>query len=254
MHRGPALGKVPASFSLTAANEKVSGANAGWRAGDNACAGAGVRENYRVQRLGRNFFKREVLTCARELVGCGLVWGACRGVIVETEAYAEHDDPACHTVSRPSTRGFIRGHPAGSAYVYLNYGVHWMLNVLTTSPAGNGLILIRALRPVAGVAVMCERRAVARRLPPPAHDRWLCSGPGKLAAALAVTGDDHGRDLCARAGPGFLANTGPPPNVAVTPRIGISQAVELPWRFLLAGDVYVSQRVWPARRAGPGCP
>ena len=74
-----------------------------------------------MQRLGRNFFKKEVLTCARELVGCGLVWGACRGVIVETEAYAEHGDPACHTVSRPSTRGFIREHPAGSAYVYFNY-------------------------------------------------------------------------------------------------------------------------------------
>jgi DNA-3-methyladenine glycosylase len=198
-------------------------------------------ENCRVQRLGRNFFKKEVLTCARELVGCGLVWGACRGVIVETEAYAEQGDPACHTVSRPSTRGFIREHPAGSAYVYFNYGMHWMLNVLTKAPAGNGLILIRAVRPVAGLAVMRERRAASLRLPPPAHDRWLCSGPGKLAAALAVTGADHGRDLCTRSGPGFLANIVEPPIIIATPRIGISQAVEFPWRFVLDGDAYVSR-------------
>lgn len=204
-----------------------------------------------MQRLGRNFFKREVLTCARELVGCGLVWGACRGVIVETEAYAEYDDPACHTVSRASARSFISGHPAGSAYVYFNYGMHWMLNVLTRSPAGNGLILIRALRPVAGVAVMRERRAVNLHEAPD-HDRWLCSGPGKLAAALAITGVDHGRDLCARAGPGFLANTGPPPCIIATPRIGISQAVDFPWRFVLEGDVFASQRAGPGRRTGRG--
>jgi DNA-3-methyladenine glycosylase len=201
-----------------------------------------LRENRRVKRLGRDFFKREVLVCARELIGCGLVWGGCRGVIVETEAYAERDDPACHTASRPSARGFIRDHPAGSAYVYFNYGMHWMLNVLTKGAAGNGLILIRALRPLAGVAVMRERRAATLRPPLPAHDRWLCSGPGKLAAALAVTGADHGRDLCAGSGPGFLANSGPPPVIAATPRIGISQAADLPWRFVLDGDIYLSQR------------
>ncbi|MCU0779780.1 MAG: DNA-3-methyladenine glycosylase [Akkermansiaceae bacterium] len=193
-----------------------------------------------MRRLGRLFFRRDVLTCARELVGCDLVWGGCRGVIVETEAYAELDDPACHTVHRPSARAFVRDHPAGSAYVYFNYGMHWMLNVLTKHPAGNGLILIRALRPVAGLPLMRERRAATLRHPPP-HDRWLCSGPGRLAAALAVTGADHGRDLCAGSGPGFLRSADGPHSVLATPRIGISRAVEFPWRFVLAGDGHVSR-------------
>jgi len=97
------------------------------------------------------------------------------------------------------------------------------------------------VRPVAGVAVMRERRAASLRPPTPGHDRWLCSGPGKLAAALAVTGADHGRDLCTRSGPGFLTNTGPPSRIIATPRIGISQAVDFPWRFVLEGDAYVSR-------------
>ncbi len=81
--------------------------------------------------LERGFFERGVVACARGLVGCRLVWGGCAGVIVETEAYAEHGDKACHTASRPSARAFIRDHDAGAAYVYFNYGMHWMLNVLT---------------------------------------------------------------------------------------------------------------------------
>ena len=193
-----------------------------------------------MQRLSRSFFKREVLVCARELIGCSLVWGDCRGVVVETEAYAEHGDPACHTVSRPSARDFIHKHPPGSAYVYFNYGMHWMLNVLTHSAAGNGLILIRAIRPVAGIEVMRRRRVAGLRRQPPPHDRWLCSGPGKLAAALAVTGSDHGRDLCLAGPVGFLGSEHPDPSVIATPRIGISKATDFPWRFILADDSYVS--------------
>lgn len=122
-----------------------------------------------MRRLGRTFFRRVVLTCARELVGCGLVWGGCRGVIVETEAYAERGDPACHTVHRPSARAFACSHPAGSAYVYFNYGMHWMLNVLTKHPSGNGLILIRALRPEAGLPLMRNCREAKCAL----DSRWL---------------------------------------------------------------------------------
>lgn len=193
-----------------------------------------------MQRLGRNFFKRELLVCARELIGCTLVWGGCRGMIVETEAYAEHGDPACHTVSRPTARDFVRNHPPGSAYVYFNYGMHWMLNVLTHSSSGNGLILIRAIRPEEGIEVMRVRRAASLRREPPQHDRWLCSGPGKLAAALAVTGDDHGRDLCARGAAGFLSNDRKDLLIEATPRIGISKARDFAWRFILAEDPYVS--------------
>jgi DNA-3-methyladenine glycosylase len=192
--------------------------------------------------MSRRFFQRDVLKCARGLVGCELLWGGCRGVVVETEAYAEHGDPACHTASRPSAREFIRDHPPGSAYVYFNYGMHWMLNVLVKSRAhGNGLILIRALRPLDGLDEMRARRTVRLRREPQADDRWLCSGPGKLAAALAVTGDDHGRDLCADGDWGFRAGRIEIPDVVATPRIGISKATDFPWRFHAAGDVYVSR-------------
>jgi DNA-3-methyladenine glycosylase len=190
----------------------------------------------------RRFFQQDVLQCARDLIGCELFWGECSGVVVETEAYAEHGDPACHTASRPSARAFIHDHPPGSAYVYFNYGMHWMLNVLTKSKThGNGLILIRAIRPTAGTEEMRIRRTARLRREPPAHDRWLCSGPGKLAAALAVTGDDHGRDLCAGDGFGFRETREPKVDVLATPRIGISKAVDFLWRFHLAGDPYVSR-------------
>ncbi len=195
------------------------------------------------KRLGRSFFEAGVLDCARGLIGCELRWGGLRGVVVETEAYAEHGDPACHTASRPGTRAFVRDFPAGSAYVYFNYGMHWMLNVLTKSSAqGNGLVLIRALRPTGGLDVMRRRRAARLRREPPGHDRWLCSGPGKLAAALAVTGEDHGRDLCHGAGVhGFFRGAGGVAEIVATPRIGISKAVDFPWRFVAAGDSYVSR-------------
>lgn len=194
--------------------------------------------------LERGFFERDVVVCARGLVGCRLVWGECAGVIVETEAYAERGDAACHTASRPSARAFIRDHEAGAAYVYFNYGMHWMLNVLTKSAdAGNGLVLIRALRPTAGLDAMRERRAARMKSAPPRHDRWLCSGPGKLAAALGVAGTDHGRDLVSPDGLRLAppAGGGDGPVVEATPRIGISKARDLPWRFVVAGDAHASR-------------
>lgn len=195
-----------------------------------------------MKPLPRPFFENDLLECTRELIGCELVWNGCRGVVVETEAYAEHGDPACHTVTRPSARHFIHDHPPGSAYVYFNYGMHWMLNVLTKSATrGNGLILIRALRPVEGLHRMRERRTARLRREPPDHDRWLCSGPAKLANALAVTGEDHGRDLCAAAEYGFFAPPGDRPEKVATPRIGISKAKDFLWRFHAEGDRYVSR-------------
>jgi len=201
-----------------------------------------------VNAIGRRFFQHHVLECAGNLVGCELIWGNCRGIVVETEAYAEYGDPACHTASRPSARAFISDHPPGTAYVYFNYGMHWMLNVLTKSKChGNGLILIRALHPTAGIDEMRARRSANLRRQPPTHDRWLCSGPGKLAAALAITGHDHGRDLCADPDFGFrktntrrCAKTGQY-EILATPRIGISKAIDFPWRFHLADDPHVSR-------------
>src|SRR6184192_3766801 len=106
-----------------------------------------------------SFFKRDPLTCARELIGKELIWGECSGTVVEVEAYAAIDDEAAHTFTRSSARSFIQRNKAGAAYVYFNYGVHWMLNVLVKGDE-NGFVLIRALEPTRGLALMRKRRAV----------------------------------------------------------------------------------------------
>src|SRR5438874_9955348 len=145
--------------------------------------------------LPRTFFQRDPLTCARELIGCELVWNDCAGIIVETEAYSAINDEACHTFMRPSARDFIARHQAGAAYVYLNYGMYWLLNALVKNGAENGFVLIRALEPTRGLDVMQKRRI--SRFKTEYSLLALCSGPGKLAQALGVRGQDHGRDLCA---------------------------------------------------------
>ncbi len=192
----------------------------------------------------RTFFQRDPLTCARELIGCELVWKGCAGIVVETEAYAAVNDAACHTFARPSARAFVERHRAGAAYVYFNYGMYWLLNVLVKGGSEDGFVLFRAIEPVRGVAAMTRRR-LAHRKTKLAHPRMLCSGPGKLAIALGVDGSDHGRDLCAAKMIGFRAPAQP---VAVVEdvRIGISKAAHLPWRFLLRDSAYVSV---PAGRA-----
>src|SRR6266581_8202997 len=140
------------------------------------------------QMIGRAFFRRDPLSCARELVGAELVWGECTGIIVEVEAYAAVNDQAAHTFTRPSARAFIERNKPGSAYVYFNYGVHWMLNVLVKGEA-NGFVLIRALEPRQGIERMQKRRGVD-------DVKRLCSGPGKLTQALGITGRQHEMDLC----------------------------------------------------------
>jgi len=180
--------------------------------------------------------------CARALVGCELVWGGCSGVIVECEAYAALGDPACHTFSRPSARRFVADHPAGTAYVYLNYGMHWMLNVLIKGDV-DGFVLLRAIEPRRGVAAMRRRRGEK-------EGRELTGGPGRLASALGVTGRDHGRDLCASPRRCFLP--GAPAEVAADGRIGISRAQELPWRFSLRGSRFVSVPVRTKKKPSRG--
>jgi len=192
-------------------------------------------------KLTRDFFARDPVTCARELIGCTLVWGRCAGVIVETEAYAAVNDEACHTWTRPSARAFVGKHPPGAAYVYFNYGMYWMLNVLVKGGSEDGFVLFRAIEPTAGIAAMTRRRVANQKSE--IRNRkslaWLCSGPGKLAQALGVTGRDHGRDFCGERGAGFL-----PPEAAVEivsdARIGISRARHLPWRFMLRGSDHIS--------------
>ncbi len=190
--------------------------------------------------LPRSFFRQPPLVCARELIGAQLVWEGSAGTIVETEAYSTEGDEACHTFLRPTARAFVESHPEGTAYVYLNYGVHWLLNVVIKSPSQQGFVLIRALEPLAGIEEMRERRGLEKLTA-------LCSGPGKLTQALGVRGVEHGRDLCAGGKIGFRKRRGAV-EVETDVRIGISKAAHLPWRFLLAGSPHIS--VKPPRRGG----
>jgi DNA-3-methyladenine glycosylase len=179
----------------------------------------------------REFFERSPLVCARGLIGAGLRFGECSGIIVETEAYDSVGDEASHTFFRPSSRVFLETHIPGTAYVYLNYGMHWLLNVLVRGRR-DGFVLIRAVEPIAGLEVMAARRKVAQV-------RKLCSGPGRLTQAFGIDGRFHGTDLCGEGEVFFEPRRGRP-RVVADGRIGISVAGELPWRFTLAGSPFVS--------------
>ena len=184
--------------------------------------------------IGAVFFQRDPVTCARELIGCELNWDRCAGIIVETEAYHSVGDEACHCFVRPSARAFVERNRPGAGYIYFNYGVHWMLNVLVKGKE-NGFVLIRALEPTRGIALMRRRRAV--------HDlHRLCSGPGKLTQALAITGRDHEMDLCSDENYCFRS-ADKPVEVLADQRIGIQRSAHLPWRFTLRDNAHVSRKV-----------
>ena len=185
--------------------------------------------------LSASFFRRDPLTCARELIGTELIWGRCSGVIVETEAYTALNDEAAHTFTRPSARAFIERNQAGAAYVYFNYGVHWMLNVLVKGKE-SGFVLIRALEPRKGIEQMKKRRRLD-------DEKRLCSGPGKLTQALGITRRYHEMDLCADRRHSFAFNADARlrrVDVVADKRIGISRSAHLPWRFTLRGSPFVS--------------
>jgi DNA-3-methyladenine glycosylase len=179
------------------------------------------------------FFTRDPVTCARELIGCELIWGDCSGVIVETEAYNAVNDEAAHTFTRPSARSFIERNEAGAAYVYFNYGVHWMLNVLVKGDE-NGFVLFRALEPRTGVKRMKKRRGAA-------DVKSLCSGPGKLTQALGITGRHHEMNLCSDPEHCFVRNSNTTTDVLADARIGITRSAHYPWRFTLRGSEFVSK-------------
>ena len=180
------------------------------------------------------FFRRDPVTCARELVGTELVWGKCAGRIVETEAYLAENDEACHTFSRLSAREFVARNKPGAAYIYFSYGAHWMLNVLVKGEA-DGFVLIRALEPLRGIELMKKRRGVD-------DERQLCSGPGKLTQAFDITNRHHEIDLCADPRHCF-ADRETDVDVVADARIGITRSAHHPWRFTLRGSQFVSRRV-----------
>lgn len=187
--------------------------------------------------LSTDFFRRDVVQVARELIGTELVWHGCSGVIVETEAYAVEGDPACHTATRPSAREFVKSQPTGAAYVYFNYGMYWLFNLLVKGGERDGLILVRALEPRRGIEVMQQRRQREKL-----HE--LCSGPGKLALALAIDGHHHGTPMVGGlrpAGCGLRSSSSAnEPHVLSDVRVGISKAADYPWRFLAKGSPHVS--------------
>jgi DNA-3-methyladenine glycosylase len=191
-----------------------------------------------VTRLDQAFYDRPVLEVARELVGCVVRRGETAGVIVETEAY-HHSEPACHAYVGLTPRTRTLYGPPGVAYVYRSYGIHALLNAVCEPEGEGAAVLIRALEPLDGIAAMRARRGAHLRL------EDLCSGPGKLTQALGIGLELNGTSLIG--GPvAFEAPVGARPDVevAVGPRIGITKAVELPWRFCAAGSRHVS-RPWP---------
>lgn len=187
-----------------------------------------------TEPLSAEFFRRSPVECARELIGCQFTWRGCSGIVVETEAYLSEGDPACHTHFRPSARRFVEEREAGTAYVYLNYGVHWLFNLLVKGPEGSGFVLFRALHPLHGLARMKARRGRER-----AHE--LCSGPGKLTQALGIDGRTHGRAVLATRYCQIQPGTPEAPPLAC-PRIGISSARDRPWRFLCPQSPSISVR------------
>jgi DNA-3-methyladenine glycosylase len=188
--------------------------------------------------VNRDFFDRSVHEVARELIGCELRIGPTAGVIVETEAY-EETDPACHAYIGRTARNEVLFGPPGHAYVYLSYGIHSLLNFVTEPAGSASAVLIRALEPTDGIELMCERRRQERI-------EQLCSGPGKLSEALGVDLSLNCADLFRP--PFELSERGhgrEGAEIVASPRIGITKAAELPWRYSVQGSRFVS-RPWPA--------
>lgn len=181
----------------------------------------------------QDYFDRSVHEVARDLVGCRLFYEGRGGTIVETESY-ERDDPACHAYVGLTERTEVLFGPPGRAYVYLSYGIHSLLNAVAEPEGEAAAVLIRALEPTAGLEAMRERRGAR-------PDRDLCSGPGKLTEALGIGLDENGADL---ARDPFLLL--PPDDdwgtaVVTGPRIGITKAVDRPWRFCAADSPFISK-------------
>lgn len=182
----------------------------------------------------QDIWRRHPAEVARALVGWTLLVDGAGGRIVETEAY-HHEDPASHSFSGPASRNAVMFGPVGRAYVYRSYGIHWCLNFVCGEDPGSA-VLIRAIEPTQGLALMAERRGLS-------DQRALCSGPGKLCQALGVTREHDGTSLEA---PPFALAPGRAASIVDGRRIGISKAVDHPWRFGEAGSRFLS-RPFPRR-------
>ncbi len=198
--------------------------------------------------LPRAFYNRPTLIVAAELVGKVLVHetrgGAASGVIVEVEAYIGEDDPACHAAPGPTARNAPLYGPPGIAYVYLNYGIHYLVNAVTEAEGSPAAILIRALEPLDGVALMRRRRQRATARRSELREIDLCRGPGNLTRALAITLRQNGSDLTSSS-LRIEDRDAPARPISWTRRIGINVGVEQEWRVYATDSAAVSARKLP---------
>lgn len=181
--------------------------------------------------LSRQFFARSVHAVAPDLIGATLLVNGVGGIIVEVEAY-HHTDPAAHSFNGPTPRNRVMFGPPGFLYVYRSYGIHWCMNVVCEKEGSASAVLIRALEPTHGIPAMRRRRGL--------HDeRNLCSGPGKVCEALGVSDKHNGAALDAP--PIEIHARTKKPDIVSGIRIGITKAVELPWRYGLRGSKFLSK-------------
>jgi DNA-3-methyladenine glycosylase len=183
--------------------------------------------------LETEFFNRSVHDVARDLIGCTVEHGPTAGVIVETESY-HADDEACHAFGGLTRRNSVLFGPPAHAYVYLSYGIHSLLNFVAEPDGDAAAVLMRALEPSKGIGLMRERRGVDR-----VED--LCSGPGKLSQALGVGLELNGSSLVDGPIRVLPRPAGYRPEIITAPRVGITKAADLPWRFCAAGSRCVSR-------------
>jgi DNA-3-methyladenine glycosylase len=182
-------------------------------------------------RLRRAFFNRSVHEVAPELIGATLLIDGAGGLVVEVEAY-HHTDPAAHSYIGLTARNAVMFGPAGYAYVYRSYGIHWCLNFVCEEEGSASAVLVRAIEPTHGLPLMRRRRGLE-------DTRALCSGPGKLGEALGVTVKHNG--LALDRAPFELRAREATPEIATGPRIGITKAVDHPWRYGLKGSKFLSK-------------
>jgi DNA-3-methyladenine glycosylase len=181
--------------------------------------------------ISRDFFNRSVHDVAPDLIGATLLVSGVGGVIVEVEAY-HHTDPAAHSYRGRTERNAVMFGPPGFTYVYRSYGLHWCVNFVCEPEGSASAVLIRALEPTQGLPTMRRRRGLS-------DERLLCSGPGRLCQALGITDKHSGLPLDQ---PPFALSERPAPiKIAIGPRIGITKAIDHPWRFGLAGSRFLSK-------------
>jgi DNA-3-methyladenine glycosylase len=202
--------------------------------------------------LPRSFYARPTLEVARDLIGATLVHespqGRLSGRIVEAEAYVSPGDEASHAYRGETPRNRVMFGAAGHAYVYVSYGMHDMLNVVTEAAGTAAAVLIRAVEPVEGVELMACNRGLDKAIAP-GRQRNLTNGPGRLCQAMAIGRALNGHDLT-RPSLYILPRDGDAPPLVQTTRIGITRSVELPWRFYLLGSPHVSVRDRRAEGSG----